>query len=107
MFLFVSVLALVFIVLISITGCTDSNPSKLVGTWNEVGYSRQIVFDKDGSFMLVEFAQQPQGIAGGTGTWEVKGDEVLVKLETGHMNFAGFTTTAPSTLVRENTISNR
>ena len=65
------------------------------------------MFDKDGSFQLVEFDYQPQGITGGTGTWAVKGNEVLVKLESGHLNWAGLTATAPSTLAFEYSLSNR
>jgi len=56
---------------------------------------------------LIVFAHQPQGIAGGTGTWEVNGNELVVKLESGHMNWAGLTTAAPSTLAFEYTLSNR
>ncbi len=89
------------------TGCTDSHPDKLVGTWNEIGYSRQIVFDKEDVFNLIEFAHQPQGISSGTGTWEVKGNELVVKLESGHMNWADLTAAAPSTLVFEYTLSGK
>ena len=102
-----SVLTLVLIGLIPVIGCNASHPDELCGNWREVGYERQILFDKGGDFRLEEFDQQPQGIIVGTGTWEVKGKEVSIKLSSGHMNWAGHTATTLSTLTFEYSVSGR
>ena len=70
-----------------------------------MGYERQILFDKGGYFRHEELDQQPQGIIVGTGTWEVKEKELSIKLSSGHMNWAGHTATAPSTLTFEYSVS--
>jgi len=100
-----SVLTLVLIGLIPIIGCNALHPDELCGWWKEEGYERQILFDKGGDFRLEEFDQQPQGIIVGTGTWEVKGKEVSIKLNSGHMNWVGQTATTPSTLTFEYSVS--
>jgi len=68
-----------------------------------VGYERHFLFTTDGDFAF----EEPEHTTVGTGTWTVGENEVSIELSSGHMNWAGHTATAPSTLIFEYSLSGR
>ena len=102
-FLIASGLALALMVSMLTIGCEAARPGELCGWWKEVKYERHFAFTTDGEF---EF-EEPEYTSVGTGTWTVEENEVSIELSSGHMNWAGHTATAPSTLIFEYSLSDR
>lgn len=84
-----------FVLLIAMTGCTNSSSSKMIGHWegeyttnpsgyimdlNLMGYSSSMDFNNDGSFKFNITNKGDFGSNGISGTWSISNNTVTLEL---------------------------